>query len=67
MDDILDKVSKIFDEKVTTDTVLFSLPSWNSINFFALLTLLKEHYKKELPIMDVIECKTLGDILNLCK
>ncbi|SPT69546.1 Uncharacterised protein [Anaerobiospirillum thomasii] len=65
--DIYAKIAAIFDEDSLDDsTVLFTLPQWNSINFFALLTLLKEEYGRELPIKEVIECATLGDLLSLC-
>ena len=54
--DIYAKIAAIFDEDSLDDsTVLFTLPQWNSINFFALLTLLKEEYGRELPIKEVIE------------
>lgn len=49
-------------ENLTPDSVLETLPSWDSVNKLRILMALESRFSVKFPIKSFADCKTVGDM-----
>jgi len=53
--------------EITNDTTANDINSWDSLNHIILIKKIEDEFKMEFDLFDMIELKTVGDIVNYIK
>lgn len=61
LDDLLELDAGTF----KSDTVLASIPQWDSLALIGFIALLDQHFGLSVPAVKILECRTAGDLAKL--
>ncbi len=71
--EIQEKLYSILEElfntniEITNDTTANDINSWDSLNHIILIKKIEDEFNMEFDLFDMIELKTVGDIVNYIK